>query len=277
MLPALFGVSISQINLMLDTFIATLLVSGSVSWLYYSDRLMELPLGTFGVAIAVVVLPSLSRKHAQASGAEFSATLDWALRIVCLIAVPASLALLLIAEPLLVSLFENENFQVSDVVSSAASLRAYSVGLLAFMAIKVLAPGFYARQNTSTPVRIGVIAMVANMIMNLLFFMAGLAHVGLALATSLAAFLNAGLLMRGLRADGVFKFQAGWLVFSMRLILANALMATYLVMMTSDWQAWLGWSVVGRISQLTVLVLGAIVIYVVVLIVAGMRWRDIYR
>jgi putative peptidoglycan lipid II flippase len=145
------------------------------------------------------------------------------------------------------------------------------------MAIKVLAPGFYARQNTSTPVRIGVIAMIANMIMNLLFFLAGLAHVGLALATSLAAFLNAGLLMRGLRADGVFKFQAGWLVFSMRLILANALMATYLVMMTSDWQAWLGWSVVGRISQLTVLVLGAIVIYVVVLIVAGMRWRDIYR
>ena len=277
MLPALFGVSISQINLMLDTFIATLLVSGSVSWLYYSDRLMELPLGTFGVAIAVVVLPSLSRKHAQASGAEFSATLDWALRIVCLIAVPASLALLLIAEPLLVSLFENENFQVSDVVSSAASLRAYSVGLLAFMAIKILAPGFYARQNTSTPVRIGVIAMVANMIMNLLFFMAGLAHVGLALATSLAAFLNAGLLMRGLRADGVFKFQAGWLVFSLRLILANALMATYLVMMSSDWQAWLDWSVVGRISQLTVLVLGAIVIYVVVLIVAGMRWRDIYR
>ncbi|MFT6401734.1 MAG: putative peptidoglycan lipid II flippase [Pseudohongiellaceae bacterium] len=277
MLPALFGVSISQINLMLDTFIATLLVSGSVSWLYYSDRLMELPLGTFGVAIAVVVLPSLSRRHAQASGAEFSATLDWALRIVCLIAVPASLALLLIAEPLMVTLFENENFLVNDVVSSAASLRAYSIGLLAFMAIKIFAPGFYARQNTSTPVRIGVIAMVANMIMNLLFYMAGFAHVGLALATSLAAFLNAGLLLRGLRADGVFTFQAGWLVFSMRLILANALMAAYLVMVSSEWQAWLDWSTVERISQLTVLVLGGIVTYIVVLIVAGMRWRDIYR
>lgn len=277
MVPALFGVSISQINLLLDTLIASLLVSGSVSWLYYSDRLMELPLGTFGVAIAVVVLPSLSRKHAQASGEEFSATLDWALRIVFIIAIPASLALILMAEPLLITLFENENFPVSDVVSSAASLRAYSVGLLAFMAIKILAPGFYARQNTATPVRIGVIAMVANMIMNLLFYMAGYAHVGLALATSLAAFLNAGLLMRGLRADGVFKFQAGWLVFSMRLILANTLMAAYLVMMSSNWQAWLGWSIMERISQLTLLVLGAIVIYIVVLIVAGMRWRDIYR
>lgn len=277
MLPALFGVSISQINLMLDTFIATLLVSGSVSWLYYSDRLMELPLGTFGVAIAVVVLPSLSRRHAEASGEEFSATLDWALRIVCLIAIPASLALLLIAEPLLVTLFENENFLVADVVSSAASLRAYSFGLLAFMAIKVLAPGFYARQNTSTPVRIGVIAMVANMVMNLVFFMAGLAHVGLALATSLAAFLNAGLLMRGLRSDGVFKFQAGWLVFLMRLILANALMAAYLVMMSSNWQAWLSWSVLERIGQLMLLVVGGIATYVVVLVVAGMRWRDIYR
>jgi putative peptidoglycan lipid II flippase len=277
MLPALFGVSISQINLLLDTLIASLLVSGSVSWLYYSDRLMELPLGTFGVAIAVVVLPSLSRKHAEASGEEFSATLDWALRIVCLIAIPASLALLLIAEPLLVTLFENENFPVSDVLSSAASLRAYSIGLLAFMAIKVLAPGFYARQNTSTPVRIGVIAMVANMAMNLLFYMAGLAHVGLALATSLAAFLNAGLLMRGLKADGVFRFQAGWMVFVMRLILANALMAAYLVMMSSNWQAWLSWSVFERVGQLAVLVLGGMVTYVVVLIVAGMRWRDIYR
>jgi putative peptidoglycan lipid II flippase len=277
MLPALFGVSISQINLLLDTLIASLLISGSVSWLYYSDRLMELPLGIFGVAIAVVVLPSLSRKHAEASGEEFSATLDWALRIVCLIAMPASLALLLIAEPLLVTLFENENFPVSDVLSSAASLRAYSIGLLAFMAIKVLAPGFYARQNTSTPVRIGVIAMVANMAMNLLFYMAGLAHVGLALATSLAAFLNAGLLMRGLKADGVFRFQAGWMVFVMRLILANALMAAYLVMMSSNWQAWLSWSVFERVGQLAVLVLGGMVTYVVVLIVAGMRWRDIYR
>lgn len=277
MLPALFGVSISQINLLLDTLIASLLVSGSVSWLYYSDRLMELPLGIFGVAIAVVVLPSLSRKHAEASSEEFSATLDWALRIVCLIAIPASLALLLIAEPLLVTLFENENFPVSDVLSSASSLRAYAIGLLAFMAIKVLAPGFYARQNTSTPVRIGVIAMIANMAMNLLFYMAGLAHVGLALATSLAAFLNAGLLMRGLKADGVFRFQAGWLVFVIRLILANALMAAYLVVMSSDWQAWLSWSVLERVGQLAILVFGGMVIYVAVLVVAGMRWLDIYR
>lgn len=277
MLPALFGVSVSQINLLLDTFIATLLVSSSVSWLYYSDRLMELPLGTFGVAIAVVVLPSLSRRHAEASGEEFSATLDWALRVVFLIAIPASIALILIAEPLLITLFENENFVVDDVVNSAASLRAYSLGLLGFMAIKILAPGFYARQNTSTPVRIGLIAMVANMIMNLVFYMAGFAHVGLALATSLAAFLNAGLLMRGLRRDGVFKLQTGWLVFLFRLFVASALMAAFLVLMSSEWQSWLGLSIGERIGHLAVLVLGAIVIYILALLVSGMRWRDFYR
>ena len=171
MLPALFVVSVTQINLMLYVFIASLLATGSISWLYYSDRLMELPLGTFGIAIAIVVLPSLSRKHAEASTQDFAETLDWAFRIVCLIAIPASIALALIAEPLLVTLFQNENFPVSDVVGSAGSLRAYAFGLIAFMAIKVFSPGFYARQNTSTPVRIGIIAMAANMAMNIIFYL----------------------------------------------------------------------------------------------------------
>lgn len=277
MVPALFGVSVSQINLLLDTFIASLLVSGSITWLYYSDRLMELPLGTFGVAIGIVVLPSLSRKHAESSMEEFSSTLDWALRIVCLISVPASLALILIAEPLLVTLFQNENFTTGDVVSSAGSLRAYSFGLIAFMAIKIFAPGFYARQNTATPVRIGVIAMVANMVMNLVFFLAGFAHVGLALATSLAAFLNAGLLLRGLRQEGVFHFQSGWFVFAARLLIANGAMAGYLLLFANDWQQWLDLNIFERVAELAVLVVGGIGIYVASLLVAGLRWQDIHR
>ncbi|MEX2470033.1 MAG: murein biosynthesis integral membrane protein MurJ [Pseudohongiellaceae bacterium] len=277
MLPALFGVSVSQINLLLDTMIASLLVAGSVSWLYFSDRLMELPLGTFGIAIAIVVLPSLSRRHAEQSMAAFSETLDWATRLICLIAVPATLALVLIAEPLLVTLFQNDNFTTSDVVNAAGSLRAYAFGLLAFMAIKIFAPGFYARQDTTTPVRIGVIAMVANMVLNIVFFLAGLAHVGLALATSLAAFLNAGLLLAGLRRAGVFRWQPGWGRFGAQLLLANLVMAGYLLWLAGDWQAWLQMALFERVGRLSLLVVGGIVLYTLCLLAAGLRWRDIHR
>lgn len=277
MIPALFGVSVSQINLLFDTLIATLLVSGSVSWLYYSDRLMELPLGTFGIAIGIVVLPSLSRKHAKSSMREFSETLDWAFRLVVLIAIPAALALIVIAEPLLVALFHNDRFTATDVSSSAGSLKAYALGLIAFMSIKIFAPGFYARQNTATPVRIGIIAMASNMAMNVVFFLSGLAHVGLALATSLAAFINAGLLLRGLRAEGVFKFQPGWGVFLLRAILANGLMVYFLVSYSGQWQDWLAWSISEKVIQLSVLVLGGVFIYAAVLFAAGLRWRHIYR
>lgn len=277
MLPALFGVSVTQINLMIDVFIASLLATGSISWLYYSDRLMELPLGTFGIAIAIVVLPSLSRKHAEASTKNFAETLDWAFRLVCLIAIPASIALALIAEPLLVTLFQNENFPVSDVVGSAGSLRAYAFGLIAFMAIKVFSPGFYARQNTSTPVRIGIIAMAANMAMNIIFYLSGLAHVGLALATSLAAFLNAGLLLRGLRAEKVFYFQAGWLAFLVRIALATLAMAFYLINFSGAWEDWLLWSTFQQVQHLALLVLGGGSIYGLMLFIFGLRWRDIYR
>ncbi len=277
MLPALFGVSVSQINLLLDTMIASFLVAGSVSWLYFSDRLMELPLGIFGIAIAIVVLPSLSRKHAESSMDEFSETLDWAFRLVCLIAIPASLALVLIAEPLLITLFENDNFTVDDVMRSSGSLRAYSFGLIAFMSIKIFAPGYYARQDTSTPVKIGVIAMVTNMVLNISFYLLGMAHVGLALATSIAAFLNAGLLLRGLQKKEVFRFQSGWLVFILRMLLANGAMALFLIGFSAESRQWLEWSVFTQITQLAILVLGGVAIYSVSLFVAGIRWKHIYR
>ena len=277
MIPALFGVSVSQINLLFDSIIASMLVTGSVSWLYYSDRLMELPLGIFGIAIGVVVLPSLSRKHAQASTGEFSETLDWALRLVCIIAIPAGLALILIAEPLLVTLFQNDKFTVLAVTNSAGSLRAYALGLLAFMAIKIFAPGFYARQNTRTPVRIGVIAMIVNMILNVVFFLLGMAHVGLALATSLAAFLNAGLLLRGLRKEGVYNFQPGWLVFLLRLLAANCAMALFLVLVAGPWEEWLDWRIWHKVAQLSVLVVGGVFVYMATLYAGGLRWKHVYR
>ena len=277
MLPALFGVSVSQINLLLDTFIASFLVTGSLSWLYYSDRLMELPLGTFGIAIAIVVLPSLSRKHAESSMDDFSETLDWAFRMVCLIAIPATLALIVIAEPLLVTLFMNENFDEVDVVRSAGSLRAYAVGLLAFMSIKIFAPGYYARQDTKTPVKIGVIAMITNMILNIIFYLNGMAHVGLALATSLAAFLNAALLLFGLRKQKVFFFQVGWGVFLLRMIAANAVMVIFLYSMSADWQRWAEWDMGTQVWQMAIQVLGGIGIYCLMLFIAGLRWRHIYR
>lgn len=277
MVPALFGVSVSQINLLLDTMIASLLVTGSVSWLYFSDRLMELPLGIFGVAIAIAVLPSLSRRHAEQSMQEFSATLDWAFRLVCLIALPATLALVLLAEPLLITLFENDNFTERDVVNAAGSLRAYSLGLLAFMAIKIFAPGFYSRQDTATPVRIGVIAMTANMVMNIAFYLSGYAHVGLAMATSLAACLNAGLLWRGLIKDGVFQLQPGWLRFSLQIIAANLLMVLLILWLAGDWQQWLQWPLMQRIWQMALIVLGGMALYGATLIICGLRWRHIYR
>ena len=198
--PAIFGVSVSQINLLLDTMLATFLPTGSVSWLYYSDRLSELPLGVFAVAIATVILPNLSRHHAAEFSEAYSETLDWALKMVLIIAVPAAAALMLLAEPILVTLFYYGDVMTArDMSMATLSLRAYSVGLVAFMLIKVLAPGFFARQDMRTPVRIGVIAMVSNMVLNLLFVVPlhhywQIGHVGLAAATSVSAFLNAGLL-----------------------------------------------------------------------------------
>ena len=277
MLPALFGVSVSQINLLFDTIIASLLVTGSVSWLYYSDRLMEFPLGTFGIAIAIVVLPSLSRKHASQSMDEFSATLDWAFRLVCLIAFPATLALILIAEPLLVTLFQNDNFTAFDVERSAASLKAYAVGLIAFMAVKIFAPGYYARQNTATPVRIGIIAMTVNMVLNVSFYLSGFAHVGLALATSLAAVLNASLLLQGLRRDGVFHFQPGWGRLMLQMLAANAVMILVLLSLAGQWEEWMEWTIMVKVGQLAILVLGGLLAYLLSLYVCGLRPRHLLR
>ena len=281
MLPALFGVSVSQINLLLDTVLASFLPTGSVSWLYYSDRLTELPLGVFGIAIATVILPSLSRQQAEASHRQFSRTLDWAARNVLLIGLPASLALLVLAEPILISLFQYGALQSHDVQMASLSLRAYALGLLPFMLVKILAPGFYAQQDLRTPVKIGIIAMFANMALNLLLVIPlhwywQVGHVGLALATSLAAFLNAGLLYRGLRRQGVFRHEPGWGKQLLRMLLCSALMLAALWWLLPPGEHWLGWLWWQRALQLGWLVSVGLGVYLAAQFALGTRARDFH-
>lgn len=274
MVPALFGVSVAQINLLLDTVLASFLQTGSVSWLYYSDRLSELPLGVFGIAISTVILPSLSRKHANQSKAAFAHTLDWAVRMIMLIGAPSALALVLLAEPLIITLFKYGAMTERDVTMAAMSLRAYGVGLLAFMLIKVLAPGYFSRQDMKTPVKIAVQAMIANMVFNLMLVWP-LQHVGLALATSLSAFLNAGLLLRGLLKEGVFVWQAGWLALSLRLGLALAVLAAVIGYFSPSISEWMAADVWGRVTDMLIVVLLGVVAYCATLLIAGLRLRHI--
>lgn len=270
MLPALFGVSVTQINLLLDTVLASFLQTGSVSWLYYSDRLAELPLGVFGIAIATVILPSLSRKHAEKSAEHFSQTLDWAMRMVLLIGVPAAVALFLLAGPMIVTLFHYGALTDRDVMMASMSLQAYACGVLAFMLIKVLATGYFSRQDTKTPVKIGIQAAVANMVFNLILIYP-LQHVGLAAATSLSAFMNAGLLLYGLRKAGVFHWQPGWKVILFRMLMANAAMGAVLIWLVGDLQQWLAWGVMERALNMGILVVSGVSVYAIVLVLLGMR------
>lgn len=272
MAPALFGVSVSQINLLLDTVLASLLTAGSVSWLYYSDRLVELPLGVFGVAIGTVILPALSKRHAAQSTAHFAAMLDWGVRVVLLLGVPAALALSVLAEPFLITLFHYGAMTDNDIQMAAMSLRAYAFGLVAFMLIKVLAPGFFARQDTKTPVKVGIIAMLANMVFNLMLIWP-LAHAGLALATALSAFLNAGLLGYLLYRQGVLVFQPGWGRYAVQLVGGSALMAIALYFVSPNWLLWLDFSLWQRVFWTAGLVLLGGGIYFAWLSALGLRLR----
>jgi putative peptidoglycan lipid II flippase len=274
MVPALFAVSVTQINLMLDTMLASFLETGSISWLYYSDRLMEFPLGILGVALATVILPRLSRRQAESAPQDFSRTLDWGLRMTLVFGVPAAIGLLLLAGPMLATLFQSDVFDQYDVVMASRSLMAYALGLQAFILIKVLAPGYYARQDTRTPVKIGVIAMLVNMGLNLALIFP-LQHAGLALATSLSAYLNAYLLLRGLRRDAVYRPEDHWPRLSLQVASATAAMGLVLWLSVPELSVWLD---AGRLERIAWLA-GAIGLgglsYVLMLLVTGMRPADL--
>jgi putative peptidoglycan lipid II flippase len=274
MLPAVFGSSVAQINLLVNTVLASFLVTGSVSWLYYSDRLMEFPLGVFGIALATVILPSLSRSHAEASAEQFSNLMDWALRWVFLIGVPATVALAVLAEPMLATLFHYGAFTGHDVHMSALSLVAFAIGLPGFILVKVLAPGFYARQDTATPAKVAVAAMAVNIAVSLALVYP-LAHTGLALAVSIAAFVNAGLLYGLLRRQGVYAPRGGWALFLARVGAASAALGAALWWGAGDGGQWLAMALWERIARLAALVAGGMVIYVIAIAAVGIRPREL--
>lgn len=270
MIPALFGVSVSQVNLLFDTMLASFLATGSISYLYYSDRLLEFPLGLFGIAIATVILPALSSRHVEQSKEGFAATMDWGVRMVLLMGFPAMLGLIVLSEPMLRVLFMRGEFGVTEVTAASKSLIAYGVGLQAFMLIKVLAPGYYARQDTKTPVRFGIIAMVANMVMNaILIFPMG--YVGLALATALSGILNAGLLAWGLSKRGIYHPSRKTLWFAGKVALASVAMAGLLMWLSPPLSTWAQWGMLSSAGHLLAYIGAGALCYGVLLVITGVR------
>ena len=278
MAPAVIGVSVSQISLVINTIFASFLEHGSVSWLYYADRLMEFPAGLLGAALGTILLPSLSKTHANAQPAEFSALLDWGLRLTLLLTLPAALALAILATPLLSTLFQHGAFLANDVLRTREALVAYSVGLTGLILVKVLAPGFYARQDIRTPVKIALMTLAVTQLMNLVFvFWLKFAHAGLALSIGLASCLNAALLYRGLRRRQVYIPSPAWRAFSVKLLLALAALASVLWVGTGDQSAWLVMSSSAKLFRLTALVVAGGAVYLGTLWLAGLRPQEFMR
>ncbi|THF66114.1 murein biosynthesis integral membrane protein MurJ [Pseudothauera nasutitermitis] len=276
MAPALLGVSVSQISLLINTIFASFLQSGSVSWLYYADRLMEFPAGLLGVALGTILLPSLAKLHADERREEFSSLLDWGLRLTLLLTLPAALALMLLAVPLIATLFHHGAFSAADVLATRQALVAYSVGLTGLILVKVLAPAFYARQDIKTPVKIALLTLAATQVMNLAFIIP-LKHAGLALSIGLASLLNAALLYRGLRRRGVYQPEAGWLKFFAKLLLALAVMGVVLWFAAGAETRWLEDSSLLRVLRLGGVVLAGAAAYFATLVALGFRPRDFRR
>ncbi len=270
MIPALFGVSIAQLNLMVDSIFASFLQVGSVSWLYFTDRLTDFPLGVFGVAVATVILPHLSRKHTEQSEEQYSIALDWGLRLILLIGIPAGIGLIFFAIPLIASCFAYGKFNINDVLQTQKSLMTLAVGVPAFMMVKVLASGFYARQDIATPVKVGALAMVINTILCALLVW-HFAHAGLTLASALAGYVNCGVLLYLLVRRGVYKPTTGWMKYSIQLIVANSAVAAYLITMSGTAEYWMSLIPTLRITILLAHVLAVVVIYLLVLALLGVR------
>jgi putative peptidoglycan lipid II flippase len=271
--PAVLGVSVSQISLVINTIFASFLPAGSVSWLYYADRLMEFPAGLLGAALGTILLPSLSKAHADTQPEEFSALLDWGLRLTLALTLPAALALAILAVPLLATLFQHGAFTAEDVLQTRTALVAYSVGLSGLILVKILAPGFYARQDIKTPVKIALITLVATQAMNLAFI-GWIKHAGLALSIGLASCLNAGMLYRGLRARGVFMPKPGWLGFMLRLGLALVAMGLALHFVMGGELTWLSMAAGERLWRLALLVVVGAGTYFATLYLLGFRVAD---
>jgi putative peptidoglycan lipid II flippase len=276
MAPAVLGVSVSQISLIINTIFASFLPSGSVSWLYYADRLMEFPAGLLGAALGTILLPTLAKTHASGESAQFSALLDWGLRLTLMLTLPAALALAILSVPLIATLFQHGAFTSDDVLQTRTALVAYSIGLAGLILVKVLAPGFYARQNIRTPVKIAIITLIATQAMNLVFI-GWLRHAGLALAIGLASCLNAALLYRGLRKADAYRPSADWLAFISKLLLALTIMAAVLWFAAGPDAPWLIMPLHERLWRLGTIVAAGIISYFGTLALLGFRLTDFRR
>ncbi len=274
MIPAIFGASVIQISLLLNTIFASFLKVGSVTWLYYSDRLAYFPLGVFGVAIATVVLPHLSRKHADQNPEQFKRSLEWGVKMNLLLGMPATVVLAVFSGPIITALFQYGKFNPYDVIMTQESVIAYAIGLQAFMLVKLLSSGFYARQDIKAPVKYSLITLIFNMILNGVLIIP-LAHAGLALATSLASWTNVFLLMGGLYRRGIYIFSKTWIRFLMQIIPANLAILAYLCWQPRSLQTWFAMSAHIRGIHLVVILSVASIIYVTVLILLGYRMKDI--
>ncbi|MFT2091614.1 murein biosynthesis integral membrane protein MurJ [Paraglaciecola sp. 2405UD69-4] len=273
MVPALFGVSVGQINLLLDTMIASFLGTGAISWLYYSDRLLEFPLGLFGIAIATVILPTLSKNHVTNDSKAFSNNIDWAVKMVCLLGIPAATGLFILAEPMLLTIFQRGEFTAFDATQASHSLMAYSFGLLSFMLVKVLAPGFYSRQDTKTPVKFGIWCMAANMLFNLVLVWP-FDFVGLAMATSLSAFMNAMLLYAALHKKNVYRMSLGSLLLIFKIVIASDIMAVTIVYIIPPVDTWLTFPIAIKVMTLAKLVIIGGLVFATSLLIMGVRKKS---
>jgi len=274
--PAIFGVSIGQISLVINMVFASFLVTGSVSWLYYADRLMEFPTGVLGVAVGTILLPSLSRNHAGGDSVAFSRLLDWGIRVTLMLTLPCALALALLATPLVSVLFYHGAFTPQDLTMTAQALMAYSAGLMGLVLVKVLAPGFYAKQDIKTPVRIGVITLFATQVFNLALIYP-MRHIGLALAIGLGACVNALLLYRKLRQAGIYRPEPGWGRFGLRLAVALVVLGGFLWGATLNQDLWLHGGKLERVQQLSWIVPAGVVLYFLALWCMGVRLADFRR
>lgn len=273
MLPILLGASVTQIGLLIDTVFASFLPTGSVSWLYYSDRLMQFPLGVFGVALATVVMPHLSRHHATRNVDEYQRSLDWGLKMVVLFAIPAALGLFLLSGPLLSTLFNYGQFTDFDVAMARESLWMFALGLPFFIMVKILVSAFFARQNMKTPVKVAMIALAINIIGNATLI-GPMAHAGIALSTSIASLVNVGLLFFILRRQGIFKAQSGWLRTWVTLIIGCIVMTVLIYWLKAPLHQWYQWHGLTRVWHLAILVGVGIVGY---FIIFGILGRNLLR
>ena len=276
MVPGIIAGGVSQLNMLVDTILASFLPTGSPSWLYVSDRLMQLPLGIFAIAIATVILPRLSSLHQTESKKEFSKTIDWSIRLVLLAGFPAIIGLVVLAEPIILTLFERGEFSIIDTSEASPSLIALALGLVAFMLIKVLTPGFFARQNPQTPVKIALASMLVNAVLAyLLAFYFGLNHVGLAIASSFAAYFGVFILLAILLKNRIYQIQKGWFIFLSRLIISCLVMYGIVVLMNIDTSSWRELDQVTRFIKLLSICLLAIIGYIAVLWVTGLRFSHL--